>query len=396
MNQSNPGARAGVVSILAVLLIALIGSAAEAGNLDRYLEKQMRKARVPGLATAIVVDDEVVQLGGYGWANPDDGTAVTPDTLFFTASMSKSVTATTAMRLVQRRRLDLDADVNDYLPFEIRNPYHPDAAITLRQLMSHTSSINDDGFYLHVDEISVDGDWPGTFNQYLIDYLTPGGRYYAVATSFHPWAPGEQGRYSNVGVSVVGAVVEAVTGESFEDVSQKEVLRPLGMTESSWLLANLDLDHIAVPCGWDGAGFFVYPHQGLAGYSAGSLKTSAAQWARFMRLHLNGGRFEGRRLLKRRIAAEMVKVQYAAGDDALSLGFWLELDGELRMAHHRGGGRGSAAWMWLGLDEGIGIVLLTNGEPTFTDQPAAAFKAFVRIKDRLYKEGRRIAARGSR
>lgn len=394
MKQSKPGAQAVLVGAFFALSLALTGVAAEAGSLDRYLEKQMRKARVPGLATAIVVDDEVVQAAGYGWADPETETPVTPDTLFFLASVSKPVTATVAMRLVERRLLDLDADVNGYLSFDLRNPRHPAEPVTLRQLMSHSSSINDQGFYQRLDELVTAGDWPGTLTGFLVDYLTPGGRYYSLETSFHEFAPGTGARYSNVGVTVVGALVEAVTGRSFESVSRELVFEPLEMSESSWLLAHLDVDHVAVPCGWSEEGFFTHPHFGLATYPAGNLRTSALQLANFARLHLNGGRFAGRRVLKRRTAAEMVSLQWSAPDRDLGLGFDLLLDDGNRVAHHGGGNEGSATWLWLGLDEGIGVVMLTNGAPVFAGP--SAVRAFFKIRTRLIKQGRRIAARGPR
>ena len=391
MDRHDRGARVGVVVVFVALLVALTSAAADAGNLDRYLKKQMRKARVPGLATAIVVDDELVQAAGYGWANPEEEMVVTPDTLFLIASVSKPLTATIAMRLVDRKRLELDANVNRYLPFEVRNPDFPDEAITLRQLLTHTSSINDAGYYERLDELVSFGDWPGSLTQFLTDYLTPGGRYYAAETSFRAARPGTSAEYSNVGFALVGAVVESVAGTSFETVSQELLFQPLDMGEASWSLSNLDVDQVAVPCTWTGGGYEAYPHLGTAAVPAGQLRTSAVQLANFARLHLAEGRFEGRRILKRKTAKQMVSVQWSAADTDLGFSFYLTQDDDRRIAYHGGGFTGTATHLWLGLDEGIGVVMLTNGEPFVHGE--SAVRAFFKIRDRLIKEGRRIASR---
>lgn len=395
MKQTKRTARVGLVVALLALLIGLIGLTAapvvDASSLDRYLERQMQKARVPGLATAIVVGDELVQAGGYGWANPEDGSPMTPDTLVFLSSVAKPLTATIAMRLVDRRQLSLHTNVNQYLPFEVRNPHFPDQAITLRQLLTHSSSIRDKGFYDHKDELVVAGDWPGSLTQFLVDYLTPDGRYYSAQNSFRQSPPGEASGYSNVAVALIGALVESVTGEPFETASHELLFDPLGMTESSWFLSNLDADHVAVPCSWTGDGFEAYQNWGLAPYPSGQLRTSVVQLANFMRLHLNQGKFEGRRLLKRKRAKMMVRLQSVGLDRHWGLGFEVAEDDEHRSAFHGGGSEGSTTALWLGLDEGIGVVVLTNGEAWAHGR--SAVNAFFKIRDRLIKQARRIARR---
>lgn len=398
MNQCETRTRVGLVAVLLALAVGLVAPAADAasaagtGKLDRYLERQMRKARVPGLATAIVVGDEIVQAGGYGWANPEEESAVTPDTLFYLASVSKPLTATIAMRLVDRKLLDLDADVNQYLPFEVHNPYFPDQPITLRQLLTHSSSISDEGFYVRGDEFVSFGDWPGSLIQLLTDYLTPGGLYYDADTSFRDAAPpGSPSGYSNVGITLVGALVESVTGAPFETASHELLFDPLGMTESSWFLANLDVDLVAVPCAWTPEGYEAYPHFGLALFPAGNLRTSAVQLANFARLHLNRGKFEGRRILERKTAKRMVRLQSSGLDRDWGFGFEIAQDDEHRIASHGGGFTGVITDLWLGLDEGIGVVVLTNGESFVHGKAQVA--AFYKIRNRLIKQARRIARR---
>jgi len=295
------------------------------------------------------------------------------------------------MRFVERRLLRLDDDVNQYLPFEVRNPRFPDQAITLRQLLTHTSSINDEGFYQRSAELVSIGDWAGSLNQFLSDYLTAGGRFYGAESSFRAEAPGTTAAYSNVGFALVGALVQSVGGASFEKVSHEEVLDPLGMSESSWLLRNLELGRVAVPCFWTEEGFEAYPHLGMAMFPAGQLRTSSRQLANFARLHLNRGRFEGRRILRRKTAAEMVRVQMPEVDPLRGLAFLVVRDGDHRFALHEGGFNGATTGLWLALDEGIGVLVLTNGEAFSGGNKT--LRAFYKIRNRLFNEAARIAAR---
>ena len=92
-----------VVRTLFVLLLATTATVAQAGTLDRFVEKQMSRARVPGLAAAFLVDGELAWAKGYGWADIENEVPVTADTLFMIGSISKPFTATGLMRLINRR-----------------------------------------------------------------------------------------------------------------------------------------------------------------------------------------------------------------------------------------------------------------------------------------------------
>ena len=112
-------------------------------DLDRFILDGMKGAKVPGLAAAVVKDGNIIWTGAYGWANIENKTPVTNETLFQVASVSKPVTAFAIMQLVEQGLLTLDADINEVLPFPVRNPRHPKVPITLKHLLTHTSGIRD-------------------------------------------------------------------------------------------------------------------------------------------------------------------------------------------------------------------------------------------------------------
>jgi CubicO group peptidase (beta-lactamase class C family) len=111
--------------------------------LRRFLVGKLTEANTPGIAVAVVRGDEVVWSAGVGWADKEHGILVTPETAFQLASVSKTVTCAGIMALVQDGMLDLDADINEYLPFAVHIPKTPTVPITMRMLLTHTSAIRD-------------------------------------------------------------------------------------------------------------------------------------------------------------------------------------------------------------------------------------------------------------
>ena len=150
--------------------------------------------------------------GVGGLADRRAGRAITTDDPIRVASVSKIATALTVMRLVEQGRLDLDADVSTVLGWRLRNPAFLDRPITLRQLLSHTSSVRDEG------------------ENYVIRLGRTLRPQAEAASSFDPnHAPGSFFRYSNLNFGIVGSVVERATGDRFDRVARRELLKPLGL-----------------------------------------------------------------------------------------------------------------------------------------------------------------------
>ena len=138
------------VTIIAAMLVSMQVAAApelqgvamgSSDGLDGFVEQQMAQTGIVGLAGAIILDREVVWMRGYGFADKQRGVPFTPDTIMNIGSISKTVTGAALMHAVQEGKLDLDTDVNEYLPFKVVNPNFPEEPITLRQLATHTSGL---------------------------------------------------------------------------------------------------------------------------------------------------------------------------------------------------------------------------------------------------------------
>src|SRR5439155_5116336 len=116
-------------------------AAARSIDLGRFVREQRRRIGAPGISVAVVKGDEILWSIGTGWADQEQEIRATPETVYQLASVSKTMTCAGIMTLVEDGLLDLDANVNEYLPFEVHVPTAPHAPVTMRQLLTHTSSL---------------------------------------------------------------------------------------------------------------------------------------------------------------------------------------------------------------------------------------------------------------
>ncbi len=180
-------------------------------SLSQMIAQILRKHRCVGASLCTFDANGPTDTLTFGFSHLPD-TLVSPDTVFRAASVSKFVTALGVMKLKEQGRIDLDRDVNDYLPFSLRHPKAPDTPLTLRMLLSHTAGIHDGADY--------NG---GIAKGVPMTRLLKGD-------SFTGHLPGEKWEYSNFGAGIAGAVMEAAAGTDFETLMQETVFRPLGVT----------------------------------------------------------------------------------------------------------------------------------------------------------------------
>jgi len=186
---------------------------------DLWVEEQLDYHQIPGIAIGIVYNQELIWSKGYGVSDLENQTPVTPATLFRIGSVTKVFTATAVMQLRDEGRLRLDDPVTRHLPgFEIQNPFPGAPEITIWNLLTHTSGLP--------REAAV---------PYWTDHEFPsrGELLAAAATQSLIYSPGTEYKYSNLGVSLLGAIVEEVSGESFRDYISEHIFSPLGMGHSS-------------------------------------------------------------------------------------------------------------------------------------------------------------------
>jgi CubicO group peptidase (beta-lactamase class C family) len=364
--------RTGLLTILLAVIIFVIYTdlyllfRSRPSDFDAAITQEMQSAKVPGAAVLIIRDGQIELAKGYGLADPETGRAVTPDTMFTIASISKTVTATALMTLYEQREFSLDDDINPYLPFEVRNPNFPDVPITFRMLLSHTSSIKDSDVYTEyytLQQTPVLPDSPIALGDYLKDYLSQDGKLYNAKDNFLEDAPGTKYEYSNTGFGLVGYLVERISGMPFNEYCKQAVFEPLGMEHTAWYFKDVDIDMMAVPYGYDNLrrqlkrfGFYGYPT-----YPDGALKTSVNEFARFLFVFINEGKtLEDKAFLQPETVREMLTLHKFPGmSENESVGLAWHFDGN--DYNHSGGDPGIGTLAYFNPDTDQGAIFFSNG-----------------------------------
>ncbi|MEM7532434.1 MAG: serine hydrolase domain-containing protein [Chloroflexota bacterium] len=235
-------------------------SASQIEIINEQLQQIMSHPARPlaSLAAVAFVDGEICYEGYFGHRqiDPTDDTRSLPvnqNTKYRVASISKLVTSLGIMQLAEQDKLSLDADVSDYLGFKLRNPHHPDTAITLRMLLSHTSSIRDG------DE-SYSLPLPHTMS----DFFDPASPHYHDGCH---WAepdqkPGIFFTYSNLNYGLVGTLIEVASGQRFDRYIHEHLLSPLGIDASYNIsgFSETSLQNLATLYRKQSAGGTWHPH----------------------------------------------------------------------------------------------------------------------------------------
>jgi CubicO group peptidase (beta-lactamase class C family) len=289
-------------------------------QLDSAILSLMALNHTAGLSALIICRNSIVWEGNYGYADAAQTVPITDTTLFCVGSISKTFLSFATMQLWEHGLIDLDADVSNYLPFTVRNPYAPGSIITIRMILSHVSSIaRRDETWIPLSTFGADS--PLDLEQFLRDHLVPGGARYDPA-NYVAIAPGTYFEYSNYAPSLLALVIKQVTGSSLEEYCQDSLFGPLGMTETSWFLGNLNVSHIAMPQYYSNGAFVAYGHAGIPIYPCGQLRTSTVQLARHLEAFMGYGALGGVRILDSATVAEIKRIQYpgSTGDPTWEFG----------------------------------------------------------------------------
>jgi CubicO group peptidase (beta-lactamase class C family) len=233
----NTGFRA--IRILVLILFTMVmpivsiaqgpASTAPSGppELRSAIEKVMRENGVPGAAITVVTEAGPKWIETFGVTNVATGQQVTRSTVFRTGSVGKSFIALAIMKLQEQGRLDLNAKVSDLAPeLDIQNPWESKSPVRVIHLLEHTSGLDD----MTLSEVRNRTDDPA-IPLFEVFRKFPGPQRVR-------WEPGTRVAYSNPGYAVAGYLIEKVTGKRFEDFVQSEILNPLGMKQSGYLLSD--------------------------------------------------------------------------------------------------------------------------------------------------------------
>jgi CubicO group peptidase (beta-lactamase class C family) len=350
---------------------------------DNYVNFWMRFAHKPSISSCIIINDSVVWSNAYGVYDIENNKLATTDILYLTASISKTVTATALMQLYDQDLFDLDEDVNNFLPFSLRNPNHPDKPITFRMILSHRSSLADDNLYwLCLSYIPGDPDILDYPYPWLREYLLPNGSAYSP----NVWSdsePGEKLRYANIGYSIIGYLVEIISGQQFDQYCKDHIFTPLMMYNTSFRLDDINISNVAVPYEYKNREYVPHPHYGMRiVYPSATMRTSVEEYSHFIIAFMNGGKYKNVRILNE-TTVELMHTTHYPSDLSWNYGLgWIIKNKIFRVDEigHSGGWPGVHTLATIQPEKDLAVIVFTNclgSELGMTINEQIAFKFII-------------------
>jgi CubicO group peptidase (beta-lactamase class C family) len=318
------------------------------GFADAFFPEQMEALHIPGLAFIFVQGGEVIYAQGYGYANLETVTPIDADSsIVRIGSISKTFVATAVMQLVERGQLDRGADVNTYLTsFKLEDNY-PEP-VTLAQLLTHTAGFEDPPYTSHTDPGQVQ-----PLDAFLAGNMPPRS---------HP--PGEVFLYSNYGYALAALVVQEAAGTPFDRYVQENILAPLGMAHSLYLLAPPLPEGMVTGYFYQDGVQVPQPLDYDDDYPGGSIVSSAEEMSHFILAHLQGGCYGDTCILQAATLAEMHQRQAETPFEGQSVtfGFVEGLQEGQRLLGHSGAIRGFGSSLNLLPEHNAGYFFSFNAE----------------------------------
>jgi CubicO group peptidase (beta-lactamase class C family) len=324
--------------------------------IDTYVEGQMKRLAIPGAALAIVEGDSIVHMRGFGRDRPG-GEAPLPHTPFFIGSLTKSITATAVMQLVEAGKIELDAPVQRYLPwFRVADP-QASASMTVRHLLNQTSGLPTGAGSLILADFGAGPDASECQAR-------------ALSGLKITRLPGVKCEYSNLNYNILGLIVEAASGESYAAYIQAHIFDPLEMRHSYSSKQNARQNGLAVGYRYWFSLPFPAPDMPIpqGSLASGQLISCAEDMAHYLIAHLNGGRYGEVQILSaagiaelHHGAAEFTMMGVTAGRYGMG---WFDIDlGQTKTYSHSGNVPDFSAFMALLPEKRRGLILLLNADP---------------------------------
>ena len=368
------------ISVGLLFLIATLPCLAQTNDsiadaLTRDLDVLASENLMVGFSVALYNKEGTLYERGFGYADKLTQKSYTEHTIQNIASISKTVSAIALLKAQELGKLDLDDPINKHLPFTVINPYYPDVPITIRQIATHTSSIQDRGYWYSFNSYVMKGKKQAgekkkiyfskpekmlTLAELYHNYLNPNGKNYRKK-SFSKHKPGEHYQYSNIASAIGAYIIELATGEDFKSFTQQHVFDPLGMDDTGWSWEDIDLDqHSKV---------YTVSHKPIAPYSLitypdGGLRTSAHDMAIYGSELVKGYAGRGKLLSPKSYveiySGALTPEQLASrGND--NKGVFFEITDKHQIGHS-GSDPGVTTLMYFDTDKRVGRYLQVNTE----------------------------------
>jgi len=318
---------------------------------DTIIDK-IDKGDIPSLAVAVIENGEIIWMESFGYADKENKIKATPNTLYSIASISKPITATGIMKLVEDGKIDLDADVETYLNGTKLKYYVSDSnKVTCRNLLSHTSGLPMHFQYYYDDDTVSIPDITQTIDKYSFILNPPSSKYL----------------YANLGYGILGKVISETTGKSFNDYMTEEIFAPLGMTQTTLDISSKTKNKLAKRYDIEGN---LIPFSFCDTPGAGNVSTTIQDLIQFGKFHLGNDSENKTSLLRMKTIQSMQQGQYSDnsnGRNSYGLGWFInDTDYKYKMVYHAGGMDGIDAMIRLLPEKNIVVAAISNQYTEYT------------------------------
>ena len=368
-----------------ILINGNLNNPNQSSVIDKKITKIMKRKHYPGVSTVIVKGGEIVWVNSYGFANTSTEQPFYNHTPLMLASVSKLFTGIAVMQLVENGLITLDDDINNYLPYEIRNPNFPSQPITFRMILTHTSSISDSDAMENFYSI---GDPSISLAECIESYFSTSGIYYNAVDNFNNNQPNTTFEYSNMATALNGYLVELISGIPFNEYCNQNIFNILCMNDTKWFLSEYnDINTIANPHNYISGNYEPIEHYGFADYPDGMLHSTVTDLANYMIAMLQNGTLNNNTILSETSVNEMLTPQILTIEPNQGLQFDNISFGGISLWGHNGAEQGISTSLYLDKENEMGIVVLKNrlNESNIYDTP---------VFDILYDFGLTLATSG--
>jgi CubicO group peptidase (beta-lactamase class C family) len=347
--------------VLLILMIQLISSAIgvkgqinqkQLSLLDSILYQYYEIQELSGFSIGIVKGEKFTYTKSFGKKNINVDEVITPNSVFHIASLSKNITATAIMKLVENGKLKLDDKLCDILPyFKLKDQRYKQ--ITIKHILLHTSGIR--------DIKKFEWDTPQYKNNSAQNYLKA-----IVDTLQLDFTPGEKDKYSNLAFDFLADVIATIAGKSFEEYVQNNILSPLDMKNSTFLYPKVS-KHLRTSPHILGNDFYLhvgdtYPYNRIHAPSS-TMQSSIEDMMKWAKFNLQKGKFDNNQILREENFNELTKVQMELNPNiSFGLSWAISPYDNKRMIYNSGGDLGFRSFIAFIPEDSLAIVTLSNCE----------------------------------
>nr|WP_284730504.1 serine hydrolase domain-containing protein [Bacillus sp. SM2101] len=322
-------------------------------QLEEYIEQEMNKHKIPGMAFVLIANAEPVYMKGFGSQKIGSDIKVDGQTNFGLASVSKSMTALAVAQLAEQGLLDVDATVVEYLPWFVSQNQELSKQVTIRQLLQHSSGIPTNSYGLEIEDSS----------NYGLERQVKRIREIKLVS-----VPGENFEYSNFNYWTLGLIIEKVSGMNYQEAMNKLVFQPMGMERTGFYTKVSNLNNLSVGHRLEGGKNkpfdYTDPYPTVA---AGGIYSNAQDIGRYITTLLHDGQYKGRQVIPSEAVRELFMETFSISDnEQYGYGWEISQEANTKVIDHGGDNPNFTADVYLFPDYSLGFALLSNSQNDVT------------------------------